>query len=276
MALRPRIFAASASAVALAAAGLTAGVAQAGQAPAAPAPAAVTKSAEKPAKWGYLGDLGPSHWGDLGYPVCAKGAKQSPIDINTSRGIGLANPRFDYGTVKLTLAETGHGVNVAPAKGARANIASIKGKKYTFLQFHHHGPSEHQIDGLHYPAEVHFVNQAKDGSLAVFGVLVRGGGATNKAWKPVIDVITKATADPAATSTTADLNALLPRDRRSFRYEGSLTTPPCSEGVAWTVFTKPVVLSSKQLNDLLEAYQGNARPVQPLNGRSVLFDRTKH
>lgn len=262
----------SAAATALAIAGVSAGVVLSDPVTASPAPAPAADA--KGAEWGYLGKLGPSHWGDLGYPTCSKGDKQSPIDINTSRGLGLANPRFDYGRVKLTLAETGHGVNVAPAKGSRANIASVNGKKYTFLQFHHHGPSEHQIDGLHYPAEVHFVNQAKDGSLAVFGVMFRGGGPTNKAWKPVLDVITKATADPGATSTTADLNALLPKDRRSFRYEGSLTTPPCSEGVAWTVFTKPVVLSSAQLNNLLEAYQGNARPVQPLNGRSVLFDRT--
>ncbi|MDO5697191.1 MAG: carbonic anhydrase family protein [Dermatophilus congolensis] len=270
MTVRTRYLAASVAAIALAGAGVLSGATQTA---AQPAPAVKAAPADGAAKWGYIGDVGPSHWDDLGFPMCGEGKKQSPIDINASRSRGIANPRFAYGTVKLELTDNGHGVNTGPVKGSKPNTVKHGGKTYTFAQFHHHAPSEHQIDGIHYPAEMHFVNQAEDGSLAVFGVMFRGGGKENKAWKPVIDVITQPDGDKKATAK-ADLNALLPKDRRSFRYEGSLTTPPCSEGVAWTVFTTPVTLSSAQLNEVMEAYQGNARPVQPLNGRSVLFDRT--
>lgn len=270
MTVRTRLLAASATTALLASAGVSAFLAQ----PVTASPPSV-KTAEAAPEWGYLGDLGPSHWGRLGYPTCDEGTRQSPIDISRKRGRDLPNPRFDYGAVELELVDTGHGVNAGPVKGSAPHTVVHGGKRYTFAQFHHHGPSEHQIDGLHYPAEVHFVTQAEDGALAVFGVLFKGGGATNKAWKPVLDVITEASTDPSKTSAKVDLNALLPKDRRSYRYEGSLTTPPCTEGVAWTVFTTPVVISSAQLNDMLEAYQGNARPVQPLNGRSVLLDRTR-
>ena len=237
--------------------------------------APIAQASDGAPEWGYMGSTGPSHWGELGYPVCAQGEHQSPIDISAANRRGLRDPQFAYGTIELTLAATGHGVEAAPVGGSPAQTVIHEGRTYTFAQFHHHAPSEHQVDGLHYPAEIHFVHRAKDGSLAVFGVLVKGGGAQNEAWQPVLDVITEATEDPAELSATVDLDALLPQDRRSFRYAGSLTTPPCTEGVTWTVFTTPVVVSSQQLNDMLEAYSGNNRPVQPLNDRTVIEDRSR-
>lgn len=265
----------SAAFIALGWAGATTGLAPAEAAPATPFARHAPAPAPAPAQdWGYLGDLGPSHWGELGYPLCEQGQNQSPIDITRTNSGGWPNPSFDYGKVRVTLAATGHGVKVAPEPGAAPNTVAHQGKEYTFQQFHHHAPSEHQIDGLHFPAEVHFVNRAEDGSLAVFGVLVRGGGHTNRAWEPILDVITEATTDPSATIARVDLDRLLPGDRRSYRYEGSLTTPPCTEGVVWTVFTQPIVLSNDQVATLMEAYQGNARPAQDRNSRVVLYDRS--
>ncbi len=164
-------------------------------------------------------------------------------------------------------------MNVAPEPGAAPNTVAHQGKEYTFQQFHHHAPSEHQIDGLHFPAEVHFVNRAEDGSLAVFGVLVRGGGHTNRA-RGRSSLSSPRRRRPSATIARVDLDRLLPGDRRSYRYEGSLTTPPCTEGVVWTVFTQPIVLSNDQVATLMEAYQGNARPAQDRNSRVVLYDRS--
>lgn len=265
-----RYLAVPAVAVALATAGMGVSTAQPTTQRAVPGQTAPTQAAD----WSYLGRTGPAHWGKLGYPTCAKGTTQSPINITRTTSRRLADARFAYGKVSLSLVDTGHGVNVAPVGGQLPRTVKLGGIKYTFAQFHHHSPSEHQVNGMNYPAEMHFVNKAANGDLAVFGVFFKGGGATNRAWKPVIDVITQATMDPKATKARADLSTLLPKDRRSYQYRGSLTTPPCSEGVAWTVFTTPVVLSDQQLSDVMEAYQGNARPVQALNGRRVLFDTT--
>lgn len=271
MNLRTRYLAAPVAGIVLAVGAVSAGMAQpvSTHLPAHEAAA----DGEKP-EWSYLGATGPSHWGDLGYPVCEEGKKQSPIDISSTRSRALKDPGFSYGEVGLRLSDNGYGVNADPVRGSKPNTVRHLGKSYEFLQFHHHAPSEHQVDGLHYPAEMHFVNRAEDGSLAVFGVMFKGGGATNKAWKPVLDVIADVSSASSEPSVEVDLDDLLPKDRRSYRYSGSLTTPPCTEGVAWTVFTTPVVLSSDQLDDMLEAYNGNARPVQPLNGRSVVYDRT--
>lgn len=267
MSTRTRWIAASAAAIALTVAGVTVGEARPATSPAAP------PTGSAPA-WSYVGPTGPAHWGELGFADCAKGTSQSPINITRSRVRAVADPRFRYGRVELGFTDNGHGVNIAPLPGQRGQTVTLAGARYTLTQFHHHAPSEHQVDGMHFPAEMHFVHAAQNGDLAVFAVPFKGGGATNRAWQPVLDVITRASGEQKVTATVSDLAALLPKDRRSRRYSGSLTTPPCSEGVAWTVFTTPVTLSDRQLTAVLEAYQGNARPVQPLNGRTVLLDRT--
>lgn len=222
-------------------------------------------------EWGYTGPTGPSHWGDLGYPTCQEGTEQSPIDISRTRSRGLANPVFSYAKVRMLVEDTGHTIQVTPSPDSPVSSMTVGGKVYSLLQFHFHTPAEHQVDGLHYPAEVHFVHQSEDGAIAVVGVLIAGGGRVNEAWSPFIDAIASSDASKAAE---VDLPRMLPKDRRSYRYSGSLTTPPCTEGVAWTVLTTPVTISRPQLNQLLEAYSGNNRPVQPLGDRTVLFDRS--
>lgn len=223
-------------------------------------------------KWSYTGDTGPAHWGDIGYPECSTGKKQSPINLRDATARPLPDPRFSYGRLTTDLVDNGHSVVASPAAGSAPSTVVLDKVTYPFAQFHYHAPSEHQLDGMLFPAEMHFVHETKSGKRAVVGVMLKGGGATNKAWKPFTDAVTKAAA--TRSSATVDLAALLPKDRRSFRYTGSLTTPPCSEGVSWTVFRKPVVLSDAQLTELMEAYSGNNRPVQPLLGRALVLDRT--
>ena len=143
-----------------------------------------------------------------------------------------------------------------------AGQLTVDGKSYNLLQFHFHTPSEHYIGGLPYPMEVHFVHQAEDGQLGVIGVLMKLGEeskAISKIWGAI------------AEQGTISLSAkdLLPANLDYFKYEGSLTTPPCSEGVQWHVVKEPITISEAQLIAFQELFPVNARPVQPLNTRTV-------
>ena len=126
---------------------------------------------------------------------------------------------------------------------------------------------------MHYPVEVHFVHKTDAGKLAVVGVFIKAG-KENVEWKAFTDKLTVATADPEATKVELDWAKLLPAASKTVRYDGSLTTPGCSEGVKWNVFTTPIQMSQAQINQFLEAYSGNNRPVQPLNNRVVAVDST--
>jgi carbonic anhydrase len=126
---------------------------------------------------------------------------------------------------------------------------------------------------MHYPVEVHFVHKTAEGKIAVVGVFLKAGAA-NANWAPFVEKMNTATADPEATKVEINWIKLLPANKQTVRYNGSLTTPGCAEGVKWNVFTHPVVVSQAQINAFLEAYSGNNRPVQPLRGRVVTLDST--
>lgn len=242
--------------------------------------------------WSYSGSTGPSHWGELGFPACSGGRQQSPIDLTPARARALPDPRFGYGRARLSFTDIGESVLASPAPGATANTVLLDGARYTFAQVHVHTPSEHQVEGMHFPAEAHFVNRSASGSLAVVAVMLKGGGATNRTWRPVVQGVSQAAAHagesahkaatapaapesnmtPAPVTAKVDLAKLLPTDRRAYRYRGSLTTPPCTEGVSWTVLRSPVVLSDAQIAALTATHPGNNRPVQPREGRTVLLD----
>lgn len=228
------------------------------------------------AAWTYTGPTGPSHWATIdptNYALCADGTAQSPINIKGAKPTPLKNLEFDYTEGEAGIFNNGHTVEAEPL-GEETNTLTLGGVVYPFAQFHFHAPSEHEINGLHYPAEVHFVHKTADGKIAVVGVFLKAGKKANADWAPFVDVMNSATSDPEATLVDLDWEKLLPENRQTVRYNGSLTTPGCAEGVKWNVFTHPVVLSQAQLNDFLEAYSGNNRPVQPLHGRSVKLDNT--
>jgi len=225
--------------------------------------------------WTYTGLTGPSHWGTIdktNYATCVDGTAQSPIDIVNPVRADLVNLKFNYQKSEAGIFNNGHTVEAEPL-GASKSAVTIDGVTYNFAQFHFHAPSEHEITGMHYPVEIHFVNKSADGKLAVVGVFVKAG-AENAAWKEFTDHLTTATADPEATKVELDWLRLLPRNPITVRYNGSLTTPGCTEGVKWNVFTHPITMSQAQINSFLEAYSGNNRPVQPLNGRTVQIDST--
>ncbi|MGH3028559.1 MAG: carbonic anhydrase family protein, partial [Gaiellaceae bacterium] len=135
---------------------------------------------------------------------------------------------------------------------------------------HFHAPSEHVVDGARSPVEAHFVHKTEDEQIAVVGVILTVGESPNEAWQPLVDALDVAESDTVAAEL--DWEAMLPDDRATIRYEGSLTTPPCTEGVRWLLMQETVSLSDDQLAAFDAAYSGNNRPVQPLNGRAVEID----
>jgi carbonic anhydrase len=221
-----------------------------------------------PGHWTYGGEGGPEHWADLSpeNKPCSIGHQQSPIDLTSALSASIEAPHPKWIPAQGgTVVNNGHTIQVdVPAGGS----VTLDGKDYVLKQFHFHHPSEHTIDGKQFPLEVHFVHAASDGELAVIGVMFLEGSNN-----PNLDAIW-ATAPgregKAAVAFNIDAAAFMPEQTSAFRYEGSLTTPPCSESVHWTVMATPVTASSSQLSAFGTLFPHNARPVQPLNRRYVL------
>lgn len=234
---------------------------------AAPDAHAISTTVHHGAHWSYDGASGPDHWGDLKaeYEACAAGAQQSPIDFRDVRSADLAAPQVNWHAFTGQVINNGHTIQVNVAPGSSM---VLEGKTYQLLQFHFHHASEHTVDGKHYPLEAHFVHQAEDGTLGVLGVFFEEGASN-----PLLDHILALapTGEGEAEETLqVDPFALLPTDLRMYRYEGSLTTPPCSEVVEWVVFKQPMQASKTQLNAFAALFDHNYRPVQSLNRRYVL------
>jgi carbonic anhydrase len=236
----------------------------------APGPATPDDTSARPhaAHWGYGGEGGPQHWGDLGPEnrACAAGVQQSPIDIAGALSANVAAPAPRWTSAgNAQVVNNGHTlqVNVAGSGGL-----TLAGKDFVLKQFHFHHPSEHTIDGRSFPLEVHFVHAAADGDLAVIGVMFEPG-AVNPALNPIW-AVAPAREGAAEAAGEIDLAAFRPKDMALYRYEGSLTTPPCSETVHWTVMSQPITASPSQIAAFAQLFPMNARPVQPLNRRYVL------
>lgn len=217
--------------------------------------------------WSYDGADGPAHWADA-YPACGDSpdARQSPVDIvgaGLQRDDSVEPVRVHYGPIPFGLEDTGRAIEAVP-QVAEAGSIELDGTTYELQQFHFHASSEHTVDGARADAELHLVHRASNGELAVLGVLLVEGEA-NAALGSVLESSGAVHAAPVEI----DPAALLPASGASARYDGSLTTPPCSEGVSWNVFLTPATLSKAQLDALADAYPANHRPVQTLHGRTV-------
>ena len=217
--------------------------------------------------WEYKGKHGAAHWGELdaGFEACARGASQSPIDIRNAVKADLPALDFQYTASAPTLVNNGHTVQVNLPAG---NSLVVDGKKLELLQFHFHTPSEEAVAGKHTAMVAHFVHKGEDGRLGVVAVLIQPGKA-NAAWAPIFAHLPRVGEQVTVDGLTLDLGALLPAKKGYYSFEGSLTTPPCSEGVQWMVLKDPVKLSPQQIKSFRKVYHANARPVQPLNGRVI-------
>ena len=220
--------------------------------------------------WGYEGEHGPEHWGSLdpGFAVCSNGREQSPIDLTGAEQEGLSEIIFEYAPSPISILNNGHTIQVDYQAGSGI---VLDGTRYGLVQFHFHHRSEHTVDGADFPLEMHLVHADADGALAVVGVLVEEGGA-NEALAPVFRQMPGEAGPAAMVEGTVDAAALLPGRRTTWRYAGSLTTPPCSEGVSWLVMTEPVTASRGQIEAFKALFPVNNRPVQPLNGRRLVTD----
>ncbi|MEQ1569258.1 MAG: carbonic anhydrase family protein [Myxococcota bacterium] len=224
--------------------------------------------------WTYEGDEGPSHWGELApeFETCSSGHAQTPIDLNTryAESVGLDDAVFHYHPVPAKIVNNGHTIQVNLEVG---NAIEIDSTYYELVQFHLHTPSEHRVNGKPYPMELHLVHKDAAGHLAVMGVFVTEG-EENQALASVFDNMSGKVAQEKALSDAYDPAAILPEDHRFFRYTGSLTTPPCSEDVRWMVLGASISASAEQIEKFHGLFENNARPVQALNGRTVLVDAT--
>ena len=222
---------------------------------------------EASGEWSYEGASGPQHWGELDdeFTTCSTGTSQSPIDVPSNAPLSSSPITLDYTSSDFQARDTGHTVELHALSPQRI---TVDGTQYTFKQMHYHAPSEHTIDGRSFEAEFHFVHQSDDGALAVIGVLATVG-KHNTHWANFTDAVpaTRGGNSPEVTGLT--LTSLLPDSLDHYAYNGSLTTPPCSENVRWLLLQAPVELSARQIEDLRSVHSGNNRPTQPLNDRKI-------
>lgn len=249
----------------------------------APVPSVKTQAVPLPhdtPHWDYQGKRGPRFWGKLDpdFSLCEEGKNQSPIDIAKTTPATLPKLQADFSPAKLQIVHhehiadeinNGHTIQVNYSEG---DTLSIGDTNYELIQFHFHSPSEHTVKGRHYPMEIHFVHKAPSGNLAVVGVFVEQG-THNAAFDPIWANLPKQQGVVSHYEhVQVNVDDLLPHSTKSYRYDGSLTTPPCSEGVKWIVMQSPIQLSAAQIKQFTSLIKANNRPVQPLHHRVTVSD----
>jgi carbonic anhydrase len=233
--------------------------------------APVISVADEPhaAHWAYTGEGSPAHWGTLNpeYAACSQGHAQSPIDIANAQLADLPALKLDYTPSPLNIIDNGHSVQVNVAPGS---VLTVGDKTYALKQFHFHHPSEEHVAGKTFPLVAHLVHQDSEGHLAVVAVLFEQGKANaliDSLWQHIPTEKGSAVSLPAVTVRLQDM---LPAQLGYFTYPGSLTTPPCTEGVTWYVLMSHATVSAQQIATFAKLYPSDARPIQPSNGRVVL------
>ncbi|GKT11756.1 MAG: carbonic anhydrase [Thiomicrorhabdus sp.] len=222
--------------------------------------------------WGYSGDTGPKYWSELAaeYATCKQGKNQSPIDLKDKAGVGtngLASLDIAYRDVPLKVINNGHTVQVNYPLGSYIKVG---GHRYELLQFHFHTPSEHMREGFNYPMEVHLVHKDGDGNLAVIGIIFQEG-EENEALDNLLPYLPKKVGrEMMHRGESLNPVNFFPGNQEFYKYSGSLTTPPCSEGVYWMVFKHTIEASYEQIQQLNDLMGDNSRPVQQLNSRTLL------
>ncbi len=219
--------------------------------------------------WSYTGEAGPENWAklDAKFAMCGQGRNQSPIDLADLIEADLKPLKFEYKDGVADIVNNGHAVQVNYARGS---FVTVDGRAFELQQFHFHSPSENRIRGRQFPLEGHLVHADKDGNLAVIAVMFEEGAANpllTSLWQMMPAKVGEKIALPAGLS----VSQMLPSDRDYYRYNGSLTTPPCTEGVWWLVLKRPVTVSKEQVLQFSRALGfANNRLIQPVNARPVL------
>ncbi|MFH3480839.1 carbonic anhydrase [Xanthobacter variabilis] len=218
--------------------------------------------------WSYEGSGAPEHWGSLekGFQACSIGTQQSPVNLKGSVRAETAGPKLAWKSAPFKVVNNGHTIQLDATDDA--GTAEMNGKTYSLRQFHFHTPSEHALDGKRTAMEAHFVHAAEDGGLLVVGVFMVPGGKSD-AFSAVMAAAPKKQGF-APLPSPMDPTAFLPDARGLYRYEGSLTTPPCSEVVDWNVYAAPISVAEGDIEAFRAIFPMNSRPLQAINRRFLL------
>ena len=222
--------------------------------------------------WGYTGENGPAQWGEISkaYATCQTGINQSPIDIQTAttNKLGLPALSIQYVDGPTRFRSINHTLQATMSRYT-ANYINIDDKIYYLKQLDFHAPSEHTLNGRTYPLELQLVHKNQHGDIAIVAVMF-DIDEPNQAIQNLWESFPTMTDNSMPIFSPVNINQLLPDDKTYWRYRGSLTTPPCTEGVTWAVLKTPVALSAEQL-DKFHYIVGpaNNRPLQPLNERKI-------
>jgi carbonic anhydrase len=217
--------------------------------------------------WSYEGQESAAYWGMLSpaYMVCEAGSHQSPINITMPRHATMQERvSFHYQSASVRTLDNGHTIQVNVPPGSELHL---NGRAYRLEQFHFHEPSEHHVDGRTYPMEIHLVHRDIKGHVVVIGLLVEAGFPNQTLAELWTMLPTKA--GEQGPEHTFNPRALLPPGTHHVSYHGSLTTPPCNEGVQWIVLRDPVTMSAQQVEQFVSVIGHNARPIQPLHERQI-------
>ena len=222
-----------------------------------------------PPHWTYSGPEDPKHWGQLdpAFASCSNGHHQSPIDIKGAKKADLPALKIDYNAVPLSIIDNGHTVMINYAPGSTLTVGD---KVYQLTQFHFHHPSEEHISGKKFDMVAHLVHKDAEGHLAVVAVLFEKGAANTlleTLWKNIPAEKEKTV---ALSSLSVNVKDLLPADLGYYTFSGSLTTPPCTEGVTWYILKTASTLSPQQLATFAKLYPADNRPIQPAYQREIL------
>lgn len=217
--------------------------------------------------WSYEGEAGPEHWGSLSKDnsACAAGSQQSPLDIRGAIKADVPDIAINWKSGG-TILNNGHTIQVKAAPGGTLRRGD---KTYELVQYHFHAPSEHLVEGKSFPMEVHFVHKhAETGALGVFGVFLVPGAA-NTTFASLAAAFPQKAGEEAKFDGV-DPSGLLPSSLSYWAYEGSLTTPPCSEIVDWMVAMNPIEVDPADIKKFTALYSMNARPALVANRRYIL------
>lgn len=229
----------------------------------------VHKGPTTPKMWSYVGLLGPENWGQLSpeYKTCETGPSQSPINLIWSKPLRSGRLQFKYRPSPISIVDNGHTIRINVSPG---NILDVRGQLFELQQIHFHTRSEHTISSSSFPMEIHYVHKNSDNKIAVLGFFAIVGSPN-----PIMESILIRTPDVKYREILiADMLInpmdMMPRIHHHYHYMGSLTTPPCSEGVNWNVLNTPITLSKEQVMRFKARYPKNNRPIQPTHDRRIV------
>ncbi|HWG20831.1 MAG TPA: carbonic anhydrase family protein [Terracidiphilus sp.] len=227
-------------------------------------------AAQHGAPWSYQGKTGPINWGKLDpeYRACSQGHQQSPIDIRGAHLNKTLQPiEFHYMAGPVTLENNGHTILVTVKPGS---YIVANGVRYDLVQFHFHHPAEEAVHGRLDDMDIHLVHQSADGKLAVIAVRLREDpGQPNATMATLWQSMPTKSGQSEHVDGPVNPGGLLPADRGYWTYMGSLTTPPCTEGVRWFVLEQDLAISREQLRQFAQIYRINSRPIQETHGRRI-------